>query len=202
MSCYRRVIIFTILLCTIFQSFMVFSDSGVYNTERTVAEQEIDRKIEEFVRQGIYQTLLKKVGEIVQRALERSQHVLMPQMVYQAVQKVVLGIFKQPSMITIIRDAHKETIKKVNELRDEGATQEVIGETIRDSLAEALEPITQMELFDRILELAVNQAFTVQQKIILLEAVRQQSQIKTFKQQQQAVNQQIQDNIQRAILVR
>jgi len=160
----------------------------------------LDAKIQEFVQQVTFQSYLKAISDVVERAARQGQLNLVPQIAYTAIQQIAIEGNKQESIRNVLVKAYEANFEEAKKQFEQGVSPATIQQDIIARSERMMKPILTDQVFQYVLEGVLRQAMIQQQKILVMTTVAaQQAQYAAIVQQQQMMQRIAQEQYQQAL---
>ena len=155
--------------------FSLFTPLTVINAEegKSADVEHIRPTIERYVKDVITHSLLREVGQTIERILKQQNSGVVPQLAYVAVQEATLQTFQQKPTLEIVQDIFQQCKDKSLEQYGKGWAQAQIEDYIKNQVERSLKTILDEPVFRKIIEVVVEHAVLEQRKLITQSALEQ-----------------------------
>ena len=164
----KKIFILTVF-CTLLYPALSFCDESNANKR-----ERLRPNVEGFVKDLVINSLRKQVGEIIQRALQQGNIGIFPQIAYSAVQEATYQTLQQESTLKIVQDIYHENSNEALDKFVQGTDPNQIQDETKNKVERSLQPLVNNPVFQKVIELVLQNAMH-QQQVITMQASRQQA---------------------------
>ncbi len=206
---YRKRIIFfvkgllslIIYIFTIDVIMAVSEEAGIYvSSNKRWEKTDLRKAIEENVRQEVMQSYLHIVGEVMTRAMKKSDINVFPQIAYYAIQEAAYQGLKYASVEDILREAYNQCMDYAMDKISEGETGTLMQKELNSMMDRVIRPIVYQPVFQRIVEKAIEQAVLQHRAVVVQQIAQRQARLAVIQQRYMAMQQAMAQLYEKAII--
>lgn len=159
-------------------------------------EEQVDR----FLEATIIQTLIRTMGQDIERTVRQARIGLMPDFAFIAAQQGASQCFQQPQLLELIREIYREARESSTDALRNGESSSRVQEDIARKLETDLRLLVQEPVYQQIVEKVIEHVYEYQQRLVMQNMMQQY--LQQLSQHQQSLQEELVEQYQKGIWVR